>query len=386
MNLLKKNKKKNRINLIANSFWFLYNFKSSLIKKLKKDGYEIVLVAPKDEYLKYFSSRGFKVKIWKLNRSSINFISELKSIINLYSICKKNESEINFHFTIKACLYGSLVSKLFLKSKVINNITGLGHLFISNQLKIKFLKPIIFLIFRLCAKQTKTFSIFENEDDLLIFKKHKLISQENAFIIPGSGVDTAFYRNKHISNLSKPNLYYLLFPARIIKEKGIAEVCTAVNKLNKKKYNIQLNIAGLVDKGNRSFIKKEDLLKNYPFLKIKFLGHVKDMKSLYEKCDCVILPSWREGFSKALLESASMECPIITSTSPGCKDIIIHGKTGLLVPIKNPEAIQLAIELYYKNPKLASKMGKASRKRVLENFADKIILRKNINLIKKVLN
>lgn len=382
---MKESNTTKKVLLLSNSFWYLYNFRLPLINKLNKDGYQLILVAPRDKYLKYFLSYKYKVVTWDLNRSSINIFNEIKSVFNLYEIYKSNPVDLYHNFTIKPCIYGTLVAKLFKNSKILNSITGLGHLFLSNKFHIRFLRFILLKVNKYIYRSKNVFTIFQNTDDFNFFANKNIIYKKNSFLIPGSGVDTNFYKTT-TTKKNKSDNYNILFPSRIIKEKGILEVCEAVDKLNKKGYKIIINVAGETDKGNRSFIKKEEISSLFPFLEINYLGHIKDMRRVYISYDLIILPSWREGLSMALLESASMECPIITSNISGCKDIVVQGKTGLLVPLRNSEAIELSIEILINNPKFARRMGKAARKRVVELFSKEIILENHIKLYKKILN
>ena len=146
-------------------------------------------------------------------------------------------------------------------------------------------------------------------------------------------------------------------------------------------FKFQLLLAGSIDSKSRSKIKYKDLKALKGNNNIKFLGHIDDMRELYEKVDIVVLPSWREGLSRALIEAASMEKPIITTDVPGCKDIIEHGKSGILIQEKDPRAIYFAIILLLENPELASRIGKAARQRVISKFQAEIINKKFIDKI-----
>ena len=166
---------------------------------------------------------------------------------------------------------------------------------------------------------------------------------KNSFVIKGSGVDSEFFKPLDASHSEHKKNFKILFPARLIIEKGIKEVLEAHKSLLKQEQNIQLLIAGEIDNGNRSAINKR--YKKYILSQenIKILGHMQDLRQVYSESDIVLLPSWREGLSRSLIEAAAMSKPIITTDTPGCKDIVEHGINGLLVPIKDPKAIELAI-------------------------------------------
>ena len=178
----------------------------------------------------------------------------------------------------------------------------------------------------------------------------------------------------------------LLFPARLIKEKGIVELINACNDLWNANYRFILNIAGDIDTQNRSYLKNKFIKLIQNNQNIILLGKCNNMHKIYKKMDIVILPSWREGLSKSLLESAAMSLPIITTNVPGCNDIIINEHSGLLVPPRNKEKLKTAIKKYLKNPELAIKFGVNARKTIIKNFTVEIINNEILKIYEKFLN
>ena len=369
---------------VSNSSWYIWNFRISLIQELINKKYSILIVAPQDYYSELIQKKGCEFISWDLKRSSINPINELKSLIKIYKIYKKYQPRIIHQFTIKACLYGSLAAKIINKSYVINSITGLGHLFLTTNIKNYFLKRIIIPFYRYALAYKSSMLVFQNESDKDIYERFSLI--KNKFIvIKGSGVNTKYFapiENKTI-NKKEP---IVLFPSRIIREKGIVELLNACAFLWSKDLKFKLYIVGNFDKGNRSFLLRSDIdaLIQDPN-KVRFLGHVKNMKKVYSNADLIVLPSWREGLSRSLIEAASMECPIITTDVPGCNDVIENGINGLLVPLKDEKSLILGIELLIKNKIFSRRLARNARKKVLENFDEEIIIKKTIQVYKSIM-
>jgi len=191
---------------------------------------------------------------------------------------------------------------------------------------------------------------------------------ERAHLIRGSGVDIDCFKPNTDSSGQFHNSIQLLFPSRLIREKGTAELLQACYRLWDSGIDVDLLVAGSLDSGNRSSLNMDELQELQANPRIRFLGHVEDMKALYEASDIVILPSWREGLSRALVEAAAMERPIITTDVPGCRDVIEHGCTGILVPLRDCRSIELAVLLMIQNPDLARRFGKAARKKVFAEF------------------
>ena len=362
-----------KVVLVSNTCWYLYNFRLPLLLLLREQGYIVELVAPYDKYLKNLESLGFKVNYWQLNRRSKNLILELKALIDLIIIYNRIRPDLVQHFTIKACLYGTIASKISNVKRVINSITGLGHIFIGNKLKHKLLRLFIKPIYKLVFNAKRSIVIFQNSSDLEKLVSLGITDDEKARLIRGSGVDISHFRSigKQNDQFSTPPK--ILFPSRLIYEKGIRELLNACIELWSENFDFELLIAGEIDSGNCSAINSDDLAQIKKLRNINCLGHVNDMKRLYESVDIVVLPSWREGLSRSLIEAASMEKPIITTDVPGCRDVIDHGLSGILVPVRNTKSLVLAIKLLLTNPKLAFDFGKSARQKVINEFQLSII-------------
>jgi len=358
--------------LVANSCWYLFNFRLPLLCDLRARGYKVSIVAPTDAYTSDLTSSGFHVHEWSLSRSSVNPILELRALLDLYRIYRSEKPSLVHHFTIKACLYGTLAAKFARVYRVINAVTGLGHVFLGKRKRSlvmqKFIKP----IYQLAFTARRSTVIFQNAADLEKLIQLGITSNDKSELIRGSGVDINYFDPEAVSNFSVPGEFHtpfrVLFPSRIIKEKGILELLTAMKMLWADNIECRLLIAGLVDTGNRSSIDSDDLacLNSHPC--ISLLGHVEDMRQLYATSDVVVLPSWREGLSRALTEAAAMQRPIVTTDVPGCRDVVDHARSGLLVPINSPVSIYLALRLLIENSHLAFKLGTLARKKVLREF------------------
>jgi len=382
ININKEDKLK--IIFLANTSWYFYNFRLSLIKFLIENNFEIHLICPYDKFTKKLINEGINVHTWNLKGASINFIKEINSIISLYKIYKNIKPDLVHHFTIKCVIYGTLISNFCSIKYIFNSITGLGKIFISKRIKDKFLKFIILPLYKFIIKKSKANIIFQNQSDMKYFIKLNISNKENSYLIRGSGIDINYFKNINIINsFPKKKYWKVLFPSRIILEKGIIELIKACDNIWEKNKNFRLFIAGEFDINQRGNISKSYLesIKKRPY--IENIKYVQDMKSLYLVTDIVILPTWREGLSRALLEAGSMELPIISTNVPGCKEIVIHNKTGLLINKKDPESIKKAILLLMNNNNLCKKFSKNIRKHIEKNFTNEIINKTTINLYRK---
>ena len=363
-----------QITLVCNTGWYLYNFRFSFLKSLLRKKYSVTLIFPFDKYTDSLRDIGCKVINWKLNRNSINPLKEIYSIIDLIIILNKVKPDISHAFTIKACLYGTIAGRLIGIKNNVNSITGLGHVFLSHKLRTFFLRKFLINVYKLVLNHKNSYLIFQNNQDKELFLKLGIVIENKSILIRGSGVDTKYFKSqKKEVTVNIKNQLKILFPSRIIRQKGIFELTSACKKLYDEKVNLKLIIPSDPEFVNRSALSSKELRGLKEAKWISFIGHVDDIKQIYDDVDLVILPSWREGLAMSLLEASSMECAIITTNVPGCNDIVEHGKSGLLVPLKDSLSILLAVKMFINNPSLKKKFGKAARKNTKLYFNDEII-------------
>ena len=261
-----------------------------------------------------------------------------------------------------------MISRFLRIKNTINHITGLGPSFYSNRIKINFINKILSPLYKYAFNSDNNImNVFHNDSDRKTFISKKITSKQNSIVIHGSGVDINNFKKEKIKK-NKNSIKKVLFPARIIKEKGIVELIYACEELWNENYKFILNIAGEIDTQNKSHINRKAfgyLIKNK---NIFFLGKCNNMKEIYKNTDIVVLPSWREGLSKSLLEAAAMELPIITTNVPGCRDIIKNNFSGIVVDVKSKEKLKYGLKLIFNDEKLASKLGQNAREIVSKKY------------------
>ena len=354
--------------IIANCTWYMFNFRIDLLEKINKKGYKIILISAKDKYLEKISKYLFKFERLFLIRGSENPLFEIITLIRILYLYLKYKPFLVHNFTIKPCIYSSFIARILKTEKVINHITGLGPSFFSNRIKIKLINKILKPIYRYSFNNTNALNIFHNIFDRDTFLHKNFTSKRKTYIIQGSGVDPNYFKDNKVKTSFNKKIQ-LLFPARIIKEKGFIELIDACNELWLEDYAFTLNIAGGIDKHNKSSLSKNKLKKLVDNKNINFIGKSENMLEIYRSIDIVVLPSWREGLSKSLLEAASMSLPIITTDVPGCNQIIKNGFSGILVPIRDKNNLKIAIKKFFKYPNLALSYGKNARNCVKQKFS-----------------
>lgn len=325
-------RKKIIINL--NSSWNIFNFRLGLIKFLQSEGYEIIALAPKDEYLKHLKAAGIKCYNVYMNQKGTNPITDFFLFLQYLRLFNKLKPILILSYTIKPNIYGNFAANI-LNIPTINNISGLGTLFI----KTDFISSIGKILYKLSLKSSEH-TFFQNKNDLELFLESRLIKSNNCSVIPGSGVDAKKFNFARTHNKACK----FLFVGRMIADKGVFEYLEAAVSILKKYPKKEFLLVGELGCNNKTALSKtqiESYTKKHP--QIKYLGKTDNIVSLLESVDVMILPSYREGLSKSLIEAAAMQLPIITTNAPGCRDVVKDDFNGFLCRVKSKSSLEKAI-------------------------------------------
>lgn len=372
----------NRILLVANTDWYLYNYRFSLARHLAQQGFEAVLVSPAGEYTRALQEKGLRWVEWRVGRQTLAPWKELRSVLQLIQIYHQEKPVLVHHFTAKAVTYGSLAAIFSRVPCVINNITGLGYIFIRQDAKAQALRRMIQGLYWLAGRHPNCTTIFENPADREYFLSNRLVSPERTWLIEGVGVDV-----DHFVPLPEPaGVPVVVLPARMLWDKGVG-VLVEASQLLKKKVQVRLALVGKPDHGNPGTIDEPTLRRWVEEGAVEWWGWQADMKSVYARCHIVTLPSsYGEGVPTALLEASACARPIVASDIPGCREVVVHGENGLLVPPGNADALAEALAILVHDADLRRKMGNAGRQRVLERFSDDRINAATFAVYHKVLS
>ena len=361
----------------SNTSWSIYNFRLNLIKKLKDECYKVVIVAPYDEYSKKLDKEFEYYDIF-INNKGTNPLEDIKTFFEYYILYKKIKPQIALHYTIKPNIYGNLASKL-LKIKTINNITGLGTLFVRENFSTKIAK----FLYKLSLSSSNKVC-FLNRDDFELFLRNRLVDKEKCDILPGEGIDVEKF--KPIKIEKKDNIFRFLLIARMIWDKGIKEYVDAAKVIKNKYKNVEFLLLGPVDVKNPTAIPI-DIIKNWEKEGVvKYLGTTENVKEKIARSNCIVLPSYREGTSRVLLEAASMEKPIIATNVPGCNNVVKDGWNGFLCKVKDSYDLADKMEkMLNLSEEERKQMGKRGREKIIREFDEKIVINKYLETIENLL-
>ena len=367
--------KKNIVLICSNYAWTVFNFRLSLIKELKERGYKVVVLTQFDGKEKLLQNYVDEIRPLFISRKGINPFIDLFTLLDLVRNFIKIKPDYLLLFTIKLNIYGALLAS-FLNIRTFVTITGLGTAFMRNN----WLKALSKYLYKISLKSINK-AFFQNNDDKNYFIENNLVSSELSEIVPGSGVDLIHFNFVPLPHLK--DITFLLI-ARLIWDKGIGEYIEA-SKIIKKNYpSTKFQILGPLGVENRSSISRRVVDDWVTSDIVEYLGEKDDVRPYIERASCIVLPSYREGMSKSLIEAASMGRPIVTSNIAGCKEIVNDGITGLLCKPKNhidlAEKLEIFINLSFEKQK---NMGIRAREKAVREFDQTFINKIYINALSK---
>ena len=335
----------------------LINFRLSLIKELISKGHKVSVASPKENFSYTLQKKLKDLKIdiyfFSLSRTSLNIFQNFKFIAEIYKIIKNLKPNIVISYTAKPVIYTGLVLRFFTNIYYYPLITGLGFAFTEiKSIKQKFFRYIMIFLYRVGLKSSKKI-IFQNKDDQYLFFKLKIIKENNfSNIVNGSGVDLNAYP---FSELPSKSVFLMI--SRLLVDKGVREYVKAAQIVHLKFPNVLFQLAGFLDE-NPTSISSRELQSWIDQGDIEYLGKLQSVKSILKNCKFYVLPSYREGTPRSTLEALSTGRPIITTDVPGCRETVIDGKNGLLIPAKNSTALANAmIKLLNEKDEIIKKMA-----------------------------
>lgn len=371
--------------LFANTDWYLYNFRRALAKSLQKAGYEVLLISPPGPYGDKLRAMGLRWEPLPMQRRSLNPLREMALLWHLIRLLRRERPMLVHGFTIKCAVYGSLAARLAGISARVNAVAGMGYVFTSAQLKARLLRPVVRGLLRLALGGRDARLILQNADDVELFRRAGLVDPAHIRLIRGSGVDCAQFAGVSGKTSGDGRLRVLL-ASRLLWDKGVAEYVAALRQLRDQGRAIDALLAGTPDPGNPAAVPEATIRDWVDEGLVSWLGHVDDMVGLLGSVDVVVLPSYREGLPRTLVEAAACGLPLITTDVPGCREVVSDGIDGLLVPMGNSDALAQAIRRLQDNPEFAHRLGAAARSKARAQFDQSIVIQRTMEVYAELLH
>jgi len=366
--------------IVVNELRFFLSHRLPIALAARDAGYEVHVASRlgTSSEIKQLNQESLQFHPISFRRSSTGLWQELKTLNELHRLYKEIQPNIVHHVTIKPVLYGTLAARWVGGIQILNAISGLGYLFIAQGWKSSIRKKILLWGYRAILNSKKVWILFQNPDDQALFAQHKIIYPEHAFKIKGSGVDLQQFA---YSSIPKGRIKIILV-ARMLWDKGVGEFVESATVLTQQGIDADFLLVGSVDSGNPESISAKQLEQWNKSGVVNWLGEREDIAQLLAESHIAVLPSYREGLPKSLIEAAAVGRAIVTTDVPGCREVVKDGENGFLVPAKDAKELSIAIQKLINNPKLLTSMGKKSRLMAEQEFSIQQIVEQTLKLYK----
>ena len=366
-----------KILYIVNEPWFFLSHRLPIAVKAKEKGYTVHVATRGGAAVQEIIAKGFVHHEISLSRNGSSIPRELFSLLDIWKLINSVKPDVLHLVTVKPVLYGGIASRFTSVKKVVAAVSGLGTLFLAEGAKADLKRKVGIGLYRLALSSKKTIVILQNPDDKQLLVDLKAVKVEQTTLIRGSGIDLTTFQSTP-ENLNDTPV--VTFAARLLFDKGLAEYVDAIKLLNRKDVVANYQIVGDLDLGNSTSATQQNIEEWKAIPNLVVLGYQKDMSAVFRDSNIVVLPSYREGLPKVLIEAAASGRAVITTDVPGCRDAIEKNKTGLLVPVKNSQALADAIEKLIKDSKLRVKMGIAGRQLAEREFAIEKVVEQHLSI------
>lgn len=361
----------------------LLNFRKELLLSLQHEGYQVHVAAPdlfgpvKDQ----LGEMGFITHAIPMQRNGLNPLRDMATMLSLWRLIAKTESKLVLAYTIKPVIYASLAGWLHSVPKRVAMITGLGFAFTANPSGLRGCVSAIARMLYKLALSKASLVFFQNPDDLLFFTTKRLVHSEKCRLVNGSGVNLDYYQFTPAASVTGQINFLMI--ARLLADKGVREYAAAAAMVKNKYPAATFHLVGWID-SNPTAISQAELDEWCEQGVINFHGKLNDVRPAIVDCDVYVLPSYREGTPRTVLEAMSIGRAVITTDAPGCRETVNDGCNGFLVPVANAPALASAIIKFIEQPQLVHTMGMSSRNLVVNKYDVHAVNRTVIDAIGKL--
>ena len=359
--------------IAANSAWNLVNFRGNIVAALQQRGYRLVAIAPPDPHCRELEQMGVEYRALDFRSGGISPLADARLFLRYLALLRRIRPAAFLGFTIKPNVYGSLAARL-LGIPVINNVSGLGTAFIKRGP----ITRVATFLYRLAFRRSATV-FFQNAEDRDQFVEAGMVAAGQARLLPGSGVDLDRFSP---APLPSGEPFGFLLIARLLWDKGVQEYVDAARMVKARHPDARFQILGFAEVDNRTAVPRASLDGWIAEGLIEHLGATDDVRPFIAACDCVVLPSYREGLPRSLLEASAMARPIVATDVPGVRDVVEDRVTGLLCPVRS--ALSLAetmLEMIALSPAERRAMGLAGRERVERRFGIEVVTQRYLDAV-----
>jgi glycosyltransferase involved in cell wall biosynthesis len=369
-----------KIVYLVSEDWYFCSHRLPLGIAAQEAGAKVVVATRVNDHRTQIEAAGLRIAPIEMQRSGTNPFIDFATIRQITDLYRREKPDLVHHVALKPILYGGYAAKRTGVPTIVNAVTGMGFIFISNSLFARTARPLIARAQRALMNRANTRTILQNPDDAEMYTKRIGVSPDHLTIIPGAGVDI-----DQFAVVPEPfAVPTAVCVSRMLRDKGIHELVAATRLLHAKGVELRVRLVGPTD-DNPASIPRATLAEWNREGVVEVVGPSKDIAGEYARAHIAVLPSYREGLPKSLLEAAACGRPMVATDVPGCREVCINGETGLRVPARTVEPLAKALERLVLNPSLRQRFGENARHLAETIFAEKIINAQTLALYEKIL-
>jgi glycosyltransferase involved in cell wall biosynthesis len=367
------------IAISINASWNIFNFRAGLIRALRGEGYEVAALSPPDAHAPRLADLGCRHVPVAIDSAGVSPLQDLRLLVRYRKALKAAKPDVFLGYTVKPNVWGSLAAQS-LGIPTINNVSGLGTAFVREAL----LTRIVTGLYKLAFRRSSTV-FFQNQEDRDLFIERRIVDPAKTALLPGSGIDLERFAPAAPERAENAPFTFLMV-ARLVWDKGVREYVEAARLVRARYPGARFQLLGFLDVVNRTAVPRAEVEAWVAEGLIDYLGDAEDVRPFIAAADCVVLPSYREGLPRVLLEASAMARPLIATDVPGCRHIAVHGVNGYLCAVRDPGSLAGAMRDMLNLPereRLA--MGSAARARVEAEFDERKVVELYLGAITKAL-
>ena len=369
-----------KIVYLVSEDWYFCSHRLPLGIATREAGAEVVVATRVNDHRAQIEAAGVRIAPIEMQRSGTKPFTDLTTIRQITELYNREQPDLVHHVALKPILYGGYAAKRAGVPAIVNAVAGMGFMFISNSLFARTARPLIVCAQRALMNRTNTRTILQNPDDVEMYTQRIGVSPDHLTIIPGVGVDI-----NQFTVVPEPfAVPTAVCVSRMLRDKGIHELVAATRLLHAKGVELRVRLVGPTD-DNPASIPRATLAEWNREGVVEVVGPSEDIAGEYARAHIAVLPSYREGLPKSLLEAAACGRPMVATDVPGCREVCIHGETGLRVPARTIEPLADALERLILDPALRQRLGENARHRAETIFAEKIINAQTLALYEEML-
>jgi glycosyltransferase involved in cell wall biosynthesis len=370
-----------RILYLVTEDWSFWSHRLPVARGARDAGYEVIVAARERSHGDLIRSEGFKFVPISLQRGGRNPLRDTAAVIEIARLYGREKPDLVHHVALKPVLYGSLAAAIAGVPAVVNALTGLGYVFLSDDLAAAAMRVPVRLLLRSLLNRTGSKVLLQNGDDARMLSESGIAEPGRIVVIRGSGVDP----RKFTPIAERPGTPVAVLASRMLWDKGIGELAEAARILKRRGSPVKILLIGDPDPENPASIPESQLRIWQEEGILEWRPHTRDMAAALAQCHIAVLPSYREGLPKGLLEAAAMGLPIVASDVPGCREIARDGENAILVPVRTAAPLADAIERLARDPELRRRLGRRGRQMVEESFTESAVVDQTLTLYRNLI-